>query len=434
MSYPKVPKLAQEAELLSLYSQLKHEYGARGIQAILDRAHRELRAAVAALQRLPIDPAGARREPNDLKSIRKLRPQGPRRLWDQFHGCEYANRLEGGLLGRMAGCTLGAPVEFWDIEKMEHLARETRLPFPPRDYWTRVPEPFRLRYNRSPRSAYTRGQMDGVPVDDDIVYTLLGLLVVEEHGPDFTVADVGQAWLKYLPMACTAEHIALENLKAGVPALKAGEKNNPYREWIGADIRSDPWGYMAPGWPEKAAAMAWHDAFLSHRRNGIYGAMYFAAAIAAAFAVTDPTEALVIALSEIPIDCAMAQGMRWALETAPKIRDHRQAREAVEKHFAGMHRVHTISNACLTVFGIAIGGTDFTRMIGETVAMGMDNDCTAATAGSIVGAVVGKDGIPKKWYRRFNNTVHSYLIKKPAFRIDDLMRRFTRQARRVWQG
>jgi ADP-ribosylglycohydrolase len=431
MNYPKIPNLKHEIEQLELYSQLKHEYGARAIEPILKRAHRELRAAVAQLQRLPLDRALAQQEPNGLKQIQKLRPSGPRRIWQKFEPRAYADRLEGALIGRMAGCTLGAPVEFWDIEKMEDLARENKTDFPPTDYWTRVPEPFKLRYGLSPREAYTRGKMDGVPTDDDIVYTLLGLLIVERYGPDFSVENVGKAWLDYLPHACTAEREALANLKAGVPAMKAGEKNNPYCEWIGADIRADPWGYLAPAWPEKAAAMAWRDAYISHRRNGIYGEMYFAAAIAAAFAVADPVEALIIGLSEIPIDCAFSRGVRWALEVAPEIRDYRQARDAVEKHFVGMHRVHAINNACLTIFGITIGGTDFSRVIGETVAMGMDNDCTAATAGSIVGAVVGKAGIPERWRCRFNNTVHAYLIKKPTFRIDDLLKRFARQARRV---
>ena len=91
--------------------------------------------------------------------------------------------------------------------------------------------------------------------------------------------------------------------------------------------------------------------------------------------------------------------------------------------------IHTIKNACLTIWGITIGGKDFTKVIGETVAMGLDNDCTAATAGSIVGAVVGKKGIPKHWYKNYNNTVHSYLIGKRKFTISGLVTRFTKQAR-----
>jgi hypothetical protein len=74
------------------------------------------------------------------------------------------------------------------------------------------------------------------------------------------------------------------------------------------------------------------------------------------------------------------------------------------------------------------GGCGVTKVIGETVAMGLDNDCTAATAGSIVGAVVGRRGVPARWSRRFHNTVHSYLIGRRRFAITDLLKRFACQA------
>ena len=268
------------------------------------------------------------------------------------------------------------------------------------------------------------------------IYTLLGLLVVEEFGLDFNTVDVGRAWLKYLPFACTAEDIALRNLKAGIPALEAGSTNNPYTEWIGAGIRADPWGYMAPGQPELAAEMAYRDAYLSHRRQGLYGPMFFAATIAAAFTVQDPLEAVQIGLTEIPAGCQLAQHIHWALAEAPRITTYRQARQMVEQHFAGIEHAHTVNNACLTVFGLAIGKTDFNRVIGETVAMGMDNDCTAATAGSIVGAIVGKAGIPRHWYQNFNNIIHSYLIGQPRYEISDVVERFAQQATRIyhWQS
>jgi ADP-ribosylglycohydrolase len=159
--------------------------------------------------------------------------------------------------------------------------------------------------------------------------------------------------------------------------------------------------------------------------------MYFSAVIAAAFTVSDPVEALEIGLSEIPKDSAMARTVRWALKTAPKIGNYQMARGAVDRRFEGMSPVHTLNNACLTIWGLTIGGTNFSRAIGETVAMGLDNDCTAATVGSIVGAVVGKEGIPEHWYRTFNNTVHSYLIGKKRFSISGLAKRFARQAIRV---
>ena len=426
--YPTMPEFGKLTEALTLYAQLKAEYGATGTARPLQQAERALRAAIRQVQALPVDPALATEEPNDLKAIRALRQRGPRRLWTGFRSDSYRDRLAGAFLGRMAGCTLGAPVEFWTVEKMEALAEENGDDFPPTDYWSYVPEPARKRYQMSPRERYTRTKMSGVPVDDDTIYTLLGLLIAEEHGPDFSTANVGQAWLKYLPYACTAEDVALKNLKKGISARQAGARDNPYCEWIGADIRADPFGYMAPGWPERAAGMAYRDAYLSHRRQGIYGEMFFAAAVAAAFAVDDPVMALRIGLTEIPRNCALHQAIRWALRVAPKIKNYKQARKAMDEHFEGMHGVHTINNACLTVWGITIGKRDFTRVIGETVAMGMDNDCTAATAASIVGAVIGKRGLPARWHKGFDDTIHSYLIGKKRFSINNVLGRFEKQA------
>ena len=97
--------------------------------------------------------------------------------------------------------------------------------------------------------------------------------------------------------------------------------------------------------------------------------MFCSAAIAAGFAVNDPVKAIQIGLTEIPRDCALAKSIRWALKIAPKIRNYKQARAAMDKQFAGMHGVHTINNACLSIWGLTIGGRDFTRVIGETVAM-----------------------------------------------------------------
>lgn len=433
MAYPTMPDLRSLGVFIE-QARLMHELGAKGVAPVIERVRKAVDAARRQLMLLPADAHLVRREPDELTAIRQLRPCGQRRIWRGLPMADYRQRLEGSLLARMAGCTLGVPVESWAVDAMENLAMELGQDFPPTDYWNRVPDPYRVRYGVSQRQSYTRRGIRGVPVDDDVAYTLLGLLVMEEHGQNFSVEDVAQSWLKYLPQACTAEKAALDNLRHGVTARRAAVPNNPWMQWIGADIRSDPWAYVAPGWPELAAEMAYRDAFLSHRRNGIYGAMFFAATISAAFAVDDPAEALRIGLTEIPRDCMLAQAVRWALRQAPRIGNYKQARAAVDKRFPGMSHIHTINNACLTIWGIMIGGRDVTRVLGQTVAMGMDNDCTAATAGSIVGAVVGKGGVPKHWYGNFNNTIHSYLIGKPKFRIDNVIDRFARQARLIVGG
>lgn len=430
MSYPNVSDFTGLIEHLKLYAALAHEHGAEGVEALLDDARASLTEAARQLQELPDDAELSSREPDALSDILAARPAGPRRISNAVPE-DYSDRLAGAFLARSAGCTLGAGVEGWSIEGMKNLARELGTPYPPVDYWEYLPDPYQLRYSFSPRFEYTRPALNGIPVDDDLTYTILGLLIVEDHGPSFTVKEVADAWQRYLPYAATAERVALDNLRNGVSASAAAVVDNPYREWIGADIRSDPWGYMAPGWPERAAEMAYHDAYISHRRTGIYGEMYFSAAVAAAFAVDDPVEALRIGLSEIPADCGLARAVRWALEEAPRIRTYRDARDAVDERFPGMSPVHTTNNACLTIWGITIGGTDITKVIGETVAMGMDNDCTAATAGSIVGAVVGKGGLSEHWYEPFGDLMETYIVGHPRLSISDVLARFEAQARRV---
>jgi len=433
LSYPKFPDFRSLEQQLIEYTRLKYEYGTdpEQLQSLINEAEKILKDITEQIKNSKEDKELAAREPNALDEIRSLRPIGPRRLWKQFNRDKYIDRLKGGFLGRMAGCTLGAPVEFWSVDDMKDWADYIGDSFPPTDYWTSVKNPNQKRYGVSELSQYTRSGMNGVPVDDDVTYTLLGLLIAEEYGLDFKTEHVGAAWLKYLPYACTAEDVALKNLKAGLSADAVGEANNPYCQWIGADIRSDPWGYLAPGYPEKAAEMAYYDAYISHRRNGIYGEMYYSAVIAAAFDTDNAVDALELGLNEIPADCMLAKDIRWALEAGKNITNYMEARQAVEERFGDMSGVHTNLNACLTIFGLMIGKDNFTKVIGETVAMGYDNDCTAATAGSIIGTVLGVKGIPEHWYKNFNNKVLTYINGHPEFDIDDVIDRFAALAERI---
>ena len=417
-------------QTINRYAMQKVEFGAPGVAEKVAEIEALLKQKVAELDALPNDAALEKAEPDDLETILGLRPPGSRRLSSSLPD-DFRDRLEGAWLGRCAGCTLGSIVEGWKVDRMKKWAEYLGDPFPLVDYWSQAEQPHLPRLKASVRHDYTPSKMDGVPSDDDLNYTLLGLLVLEEYGPNFTVDDMGEAWVKYLPFAFTAEGVALDNLRNGVPALQAGALNNPCLNWIGADIRSDPWGYAAPGWPEKAAEFAWRDATISHRRNGVYAAMYFSAAIAAAFAVDDPMDALKIALEEIPADSITAREIRWALDKAPSVSNYQDAAALVAERYPGLSKSHSFQNNALTIWGLTVGGEDYTKVIGETVAMGQDNDCTAATAGSIFGAVYGKSAIPDHWTRNFNNKVHVYLNDQSPFAIDDTIDRFVRQAENV---
>lgn len=432
MKYPDIPDLIKTLEQITEYTKLKHEYNSEDIEVSLTELDSQMKKILSDIKQLPVDDKKALKEPNALSEIRKLRPDGPRKL--DFDYSTYKEKLEGAFYSRIAGCILGAPVEFHSIDEMKNWAKYTGDDFPPTKYWSKIKSPYELRYGKSDFCEYTNSEMTKAPVDDDITYTILGLLIVEEYGNEFTTEDVGKAWLKYLPYACTAEEVAIRNLKNGVKASEVADVDNPYCQWIGADIRSDSFAYIAPGQPEKAAEMAYNDAYLSHRRNGIYGSMFFAAAQSAAFVVSSAVDAIEIGLTEIPEHCDLAIDVRWALEVGKDIKNYREARKLVNERFVDMSHAHTNNNACLTIFGLMIGGNDMTKVISECVAMGMDNDCTAATAGSIVGAIVGKSNVKEHWYSNFNNIVDTYIIGVGELEMNDVINRFIKQADLISRG
>ena len=158
--------------------------------------------------------------------------------------------------------------------------------------------------------------------------------------------------------------------------------------------------------------------------------MFFAAAQAAAFSVDSPEEAIRIGLTEIPTECTLAKDVEWALEKAPEVKNWEDARKLVDERFAGMNAVHTNNNACLTIFGLILGNKDYTKTIGEVIAMGLDNDCTGATAGSVLGGVIGLKNIPAHWTKNFNNKVFTYIKGSEELALDDVINRFLALAKR----
>ena len=150
--------------------------------------------------------------------------------------------------------------------------------------------------------------------------------------------------------AIGGERIMMPNLKKGMNVSEAGINGNPNLQNIAGWTRADSYGYVCPGWPEKAAYLAYKDCSINHRRNGVYGAMFMAATISAAFVVDDPLEAVKIGLTEIPENCLFAEGIRWALNN--KSQNYQEAADKTWKRYAGMFNGSALTNAIHVVMGL----------------------------------------------------------------------------------
>ena len=360
-------------------------------------------------------------QPDKLEDILALRPDGadtPAKPVDNLY-----SRMKGALIGRLTGCMLGVPVENYSILRMQAIAAETGTSFPPVTYWKGTDRSPYLHYGVNPISDYLEDSICCAGADDDVTYVILNLLLLEKYGQDYSLDDAAQLWLDYLPMACTAEDEALQQLKAGTrPELAACF--NEYVEWIGAAIRADAFGYACAGDPVRAAKISYNDAYLTHRMNGIYGEMFCAAAVAAAFTAETPLDAVREGMKQIPKESELYKTLEWAFSVQDKVTCYQRARMLIDEKYGHLHPVHTNNNMAAVVFALMLGGNDYTKCISECIAIGLDNDCTGATVGSIAGACLGIEAIEKHWYDRFNDKVMSYVIDHREQSIEEIVERF----------
>ena len=375
--------------------------------------------------KLPRSTAFHYEQPNDLESIKSARPDGPRKL-EHLSSARILDQLHGAWTGRACGCALGKPVEAMGIRGQAGKSGrdairdylKNRDDWPLDDYFSgaHAGDDYTLYCPQSQRE-----NIAFMEADDDIHYTLIGLSVLETYGPDFVWRDVARTWNFSIPYnyICTAETQAILNYNNAVPRRAPSDwvtpeytsmHRNPYREWIGAQIRADAWGYVCAGNPELAAEFAYRDSCWTHRANGIYGEMMFAAIIAAAFVVSSPVELVQIGLSEIPKHCKLAEACRAALVKMPQCENFEVYMDWVQEHYGDLHGVHTVNNALIVIGSLIFGETDFHQSICRAVEGGWDNDCNGATSGSIVGAAAGASGIRSKLVAPLNDVIKPMVI------------------------
>ncbi len=368
------------------------------------------------LMSLPIDDSFNYTEPSTLEEIRSRRPQASRRLDLPHNEDELFDRIYGAWLGRVAGCALGKPVEGWNKGQIDKLLEELDV-LPLNDFI-----PFKEGVVADIWRTSTRGNIHFMDRDDDLDYTILGLLALERYGAALSPRGMATIWLENFPfeMACTAENVAYRNFVMGKLPPVSATYRNPFREWIGAQIRADIFGYAAPGWPEKAAELAFYDASISHDKNGIYGEMFVAAMISAAFVYVSAESIIVAGLAEIPSECRLAEAIRNTLAWCKEEDDWLGVWEKINQHFGHYDGVHTINNAAIVVMGLWYGEKDFQTGIVNTVRCGWDTDCTGATVGSILGARSGASALPSKWVGVFNDRLKSAVSGHSENKISEL--------------
>ena len=377
-------------------------------------------------------------EPSDLEGIRAGRSEGPRRFAETLDDAQLHDRLLGAWLGRCSGCLLGKPVEGWLSGVMWPYLKELGR-YPLRDYFrSDVPQEVAEKYHLQRERAYI-DRVQHMVEDDDTNYTVTGLAIMERFGPGFTPEDVALFWLENLPMfhTYTAERVAYRNLANLVPPPNSGAYRNPFREWIGAQIRADFWGYAAVGSPELAAEFAWRDASISHIKNGIYGEMWVAAMLACAPFAKDARQVIEWGLSEVPANSRLSENIHMVMDWHDKSLTWEQAISEIHQRWDeswAHHWCHTLSNAQIVALGLLWGEDDFEKSICRAVQACFDTDCNGATVGSIFGMLHGASSLPEKWIGPLNDGLETGIAGYHFVILSDMARRTLDLAKKVRAG
>ncbi|MBQ8696645.1 MAG: ADP-ribosylglycohydrolase family protein [Clostridia bacterium] len=361
-------------------------------------------------------------EPSDLSGIKALREPYS---YEKKPIEDLEGKIHGAWMGRICGCLLGKTVEGIHTDELIPFLTETGN-YPMHRYILRsdLTEELLSKYRFGFRGRCYADKVDGMPVDDDTNYTVLYQHIVELYGRDFTPVDVSRAWLRFQhkDAYCTAERVAFCNFVKGYLPPDSAVYKNPYREWIGAQIRGDYFGYINPGNPELAAEMAWRDASVSHVKNGIYGEMFVAAMLAVA-AETDVIKDIIRAgLAEIPHTSRLHEDVTRVLGWCENGVSREDCFKAIHEQYDEYNAhdwCHTNSNAMIVAAALLYGEGDYGKSVCMAVETGFDTDCNGATVGSVLGMANGLDGIPEYWKEPVNDTLHTSIFGIDTVKISD---------------
>lgn len=275
------------------------------------------------------------------------------------------NKVYGCWLGKNIGGTLGGPVE-GKMELMNH--------------------------------TFYIQKFDGTPMEnDDLDLQLLNLHAVEQYGINITSRHIAAEWKSHVFFNMDEYALFLSNARRGVHPPVSGHFNNEFTDCMGSPIRSEIWAVLAPGNPELAAYFAFQDAIVDHAGGeGVFGEVFFAALESMAFENSDLEEITNKALTFIPNNCITALAINDLLKYYKNDVDWLIARQKLIDDYGTPNFCFAPLNIAFTMLGLFYG-KDFSDKLLKALNCGYDTDCTAATAGSILGIMYGADSIPQKW-------------------------------------
>ncbi|MDX2429789.1 MAG: ADP-ribosylglycohydrolase family protein [Bacteroides sp.] len=327
------------------------------------------------------------------------------------------DKIKGGWAGQVIGCTYGGPTEFkyngtmiqdyipiiWDETRME---------------WY---------YNNAPG------------LYDDVYMDLTFVDVFEKEGLDAPALSHAKAFANAEYNLWHANQAARYNILKGLEPPASGHwVNNPHADDLDFQIEADFAGLMNPGMVNSSSEVCDRVGHIMNYGDGWYGGVYVAAMYSLAFYSDNIPFVVTEALRTIPEESQFFQCIHDVIIWHNQFPDDwKRTWFEVEKKWSsdigcpdGVFQPFNIDakiNAAYIVIGMLYGEGDFGKTVDISTRCGQDSDCNPASAGGILGTMMGYENIPSKWMQGLDR-VEGMDFKYTTISLDDTYDMSFRQA------
>ena len=299
------------------------------------------------------------------------------------------DKIKGGWAGQTIGCTYGGPTEF----HYQGQIIGDNIPIE----WT---------------DGVVRRMFQTWPdLYDDLYMDLTFVDVMHREGLDAPVESHARAFADAGYNLWHANQAGRYNIHRGImPPLSGHWKYNVHANDIDYQIEADFAGILSPAMPNTASEISDGIGHIMSYGDGWYGGVYVGAMYALAYVCDDVETIVTEALKTIPsrskfykcqadvVACHKAHPNDWKRAwqlVQDKYDDDLGCTDGVESSF---NIDATINSAYITI-GLLYGEGDFGRTLEISTRCGQDSDCNPASAGGILGCMMGYSRIPEMWMK-----------------------------------
>lgn len=286
------------------------------------------------------------------------------------------DKIAGGWAGKMIGVTYGAPTEF----RAQNMIFSDSINWKPSD-------------------------IKGSMWQDDIYVQLTFLMSMDKYGLDAPSKKYQEMFAKAGYPLWHANMQARKNYYDSIFAPQSGSPQyNIHADDIDFQIEADYIGFMCPGMPQTASAIADKVGRIMNYGDGVYGGIFVGALYSEAYFETDILKIIEKALKSIPEKSDYARIVRDVIKLHQQFPSNWQTswKELEEKwgdvDICGAGSTFNIDaklNGAYIVMGLLYGEGDPVKTLDITTRCGQDSDCNPSNAMAVLGVIKGFSGLPE---------------------------------------